>query len=657
MSERQRPSLALALGTLALLLVGWRTLQLYAPSLLALGGIVVLLLQLALLAAAFVGWGGPTAWLLGARSASLCLRWALGAALTATVTGALAPWWFPDARFVAPWAALGALIAVPVLRERWRPAGAATGGPSPFARAAAPGTRSILLWGLVVLFLLPPLLLALAPPVSLDSLVYHLAVPKQAALRGHLPDMPWMRHSYLPLGAEMLFGATLALDPGGRLAQLLHLLAAGVTLLVAARLARRCGGAARAGPWAALLLVSVPVLDLVAGFAWNDWFVLLYLALALEVRLARAPGSPGAAPPARAAPGLRVEAALLGAAVATKYVALPALLLLALPPRPRPRALAASAALVAALALPWYGRNLVLRGNPFYPLLSGDPAARALADFRGNGPAGIGPLDYLGRPDLADESLGVLLLPALAAGLVLLGRRLPPALAGLGAAYLLPLALTHPTARAFAPMLLLAAVAAAAGIASHPWSRPWRAALTAAAAFALFMNLFQIVLVLDRFRPLPVVAGLQSREEYLASPASAAFAWIDRVAPPGAGVLVVGESSVFDLDRPAIWGSYLDPHPLRSFLGGGATSEEAAQRLRAAGIRLVYFRPSQYRVGARPAGLPDELTFYADETTDRTFRTLLERRSRPVYHRDGVWVFALLPSAGATSAPAAGEAG
>jgi hypothetical protein len=481
--------------------------------------------------------------------------------------------------------------------------------------------------------------MATIPPENLDSLVYHLAIPRQALLAGRLVDLPWMQHSYFPLHAEMLFAAALELDTSGCLAGLLHLTAALLAMLVAARLAERLFGAG-AGGWAALLLASVPALALVAGVAWNDWLVLLYLGCALEHHLAARAGGSGRE--------RVVEAALLGAAAATKYVALPALALLLLPPwRPRRRLLTAFA-LAGLAVLPWYGRNLALRGNPIFPLLGGSPAAETLAWYRG-GDAGFAERlrGYLFRGDLADEGLGLLLpAAALVAAVALPGRRrVPGALLLLGVLYLPPLALAHPTLRAFAPLLLVLALLGAGGLAAIASTRRARAGLAAVAAPLLLFGALQVAVFFESTQELSVTLGLEDEASLLRrhQPYFAAFEWIERSSPAEAGVLVVGESRVFHLRRPAVWASYLDPHPVGGFLAPRRGPGEVAARLAAAGVRLVYFYPAQYRIGPRPPGLHRELTFHVDEASDRAFRALLERHARPVYHRGGAWVFALLP--------------
>jgi hypothetical protein len=168
----------------------------------------------------------------------------------------------------------------------------------------------------------------------------------------------------------------------------------------------------------------------------------------------------------------------------------------------------------------------------------------------------------------------------------------------------------------------------------------------------------QVAIFFERTQELSVALGLEDEASLLRrhQPYYAAFEWIARHSPPGAGVLVVGESRVFHLARPAVWGSYLDPHPISGFATPGGDPRETAARLAAAGVRLVYFYPPQYRVGPRPPGRHRELVFHVDEASDRAFRALLERRARPVYHRGGAWVFALLPPDEPAPAAAPGAA-
>ena len=645
---------------------------------------------LVLLCGAFVGWGRWLCRWLRVEDASLTAQGALGATATATLWGYLAPWWFPDAVLAVPWLLSGWLLLALDLRTLVAARAVAIVSParSPTAGDAGSTPRAAwplwagnergaagLLWFASFIFLLPPLLVALAPPIAIDSLIYHLAIPKQAALAGRLVEMPGLAYSYFPLHAEMLYGMALPLG-AGQLAQLLHLAAAVAAVATAARIAARCFGGA-AAPWTALLLASAPLLNLIAGTAGNDWFVALYVALALERHLRRE---------SDASPRW-LEAIFLGAAVATKYTALPALVLLLLPlPRDARawRRLLAQLVLVIAVAAPWYGRNLLLRGNPVYPLLSDGPAAAALADFRGAGASLFARLrGYLFEPQLVDEFPG-LLLPAAAAlaAILLLGRRrmdsatarpsapplhdvgarrrlaplVPRGLLVLAVILALPLLVAHPTARSFAPLLLLLAIlggGALALVASTPWRR---GALVVAALAVLPVHLGAIFAVWDSdgHQPLRFVAGAEDEDAYLrrSQPYVDAYRALARQATAEARVLVVGEPRVFYLERPAIWSSIVDLPPFAPFtVGPPAASHIDAERLRAAGVRLVFFYPPQLHAGPRPPGIRHELESYLEPPLASAFRRLLAEHARPVFRRGNSWIFALRSDGEAVALP------
>lgn len=646
---------------------------------------------LLVLLGAFRGWGELLCRALGVTRARLIARTAAGAAATATVVGYLAPWWFPDALFTTPWLLVGWLLWLPRWLQHRRATALetanASGTPvagsvpevgvapplstSPIASAAseastasadsalptATGAAAWLPWLPSLFFLQLPLVIALAPPVGLDSLVYHLGIPRQAALYGRLLPMPWLTFSSFPLHAEMLYGVTLALDGGGVLAQLLQLAAAVAAVVIAARLAGRAFGAA-AAPFAALLLASAPVLNLTAGMAGSDWLVIFYVALALEQH-ARAGDEPAAR---------RLEAVFLGAAAATKYTALPALVLFLVPWRRLPwRRLFVQGALVLAVTLPWYGRNLLLHHNPLYPFLGGSPAGAALSHARGDVSllARLG--HYLFEPQLIDESVG-LLLPAAAviAAWMLPGRRRAPrALLVVALVYALVLLATHATVRSFGPLLLAVAVLGGGGMALLAATPRRRLALWTLVLAVLPLHLVNVLVSweLDDNRPLRALAGFESADDYLrrTQPYLDAYRAVGRYAPPNARVLVMGESRVFYLDRPAIYGSAVDPSPFGPFAGSPPDAATAARRLRDAGVRFVVSYPAQLRVGPRPPGIRWELNHHLTPELDRAFRQLLVKHARVVWHRDNFWIHELTTrdargAAAATTPPGRGGA-
>ena len=577
--------------------------------------------KLAILSAAFLGWGALVHRALAGpdRRVSLAGAWALGASVTATLMGFLTPIWYPNIFFLAPWIAGGVAL---LLRYR-----SDLDFRVPFERS--------LLWFLVP-FVICALLLALAPPQSLDSLVYHLAIPKQFALQGHAFEMPWNLTSYFPQHAELLFGATLELDPTGILAQLLHLCAALLTLTVVVRTGKREFGRL-AGSLAAVMLFSIPTYALIAGWAWNDWFVLLYAALALDQVLAMQDSD---------APRSYLLAAMfLGSAAAVKYNALPLLVLLAPGVLKRNRRyLPAATLLVVALLAPWYGKNLVQQMNPVFPLFSKAYGTGALTDYRGETTSSERWLGYLGRRDMIDESIGLLWIAAVPLGLgVLVGarRRLWPlgAVAGL---YLTAAVVFHPTVRAFGPLFLVGSWLNAQGIAQLASSKWPRRLLLAGTTLLLWTSLAQVLWVLRYYEPLPVALGFTSREQYLETGHDyhAAYRWIAENTEPSQLILVVGESRIFYLDRPAIASSYLD-QPVLSGFSPNADAKVVADRLREIGVSHILLNRSQLRVAPERPSTTNELLFFSDPATEATLQELIRTQSREVLRAGPIQIFEL----------------
>jgi hypothetical protein len=186
----------------------------------------------------------------------------------------MAPWWLGPRWTTLTWAA-GGLLWLLLLRNR-------RGSKS--VQSSPPQVGGLWSRGAVVaaaLFAAPPLLHALAPATALDSVVYHLTVPKQYLMAGRAFEMPWSLHSYFPRLGSMLFAQTLHLDASGSLAQLtiLGLAACGLAALV--RLGGRLFGD-DSGAWGGLLLLTMPALNLVAGWAYADWAMLSFAVLAFD---------------------------------------------------------------------------------------------------------------------------------------------------------------------------------------------------------------------------------------------------------------------------------------------------------------------------------------------------------------------------------------
>ena len=214
-------------------------------------------------------------------------------------------------------------------------------------------------------------LLALAPPLSFDALLYHLVGPK-LYIQEHriwaVDNFPL----YFPSLMEMLFtwGMLLKGDIVAKLIHYLYGLLAGATIFL---LARRYLSS-KVGWWSLALVWSMPMVWVVMGWAYVDLGLVFYELLAFFA-LTNWLGS-------KEGRWLLLSGALSGFAMGVKYIAFVAPLSLALiilyqgiKSRQRASSLLRSLLLFTLLALlvasPWYLRNLYLVGNPFYPFIFG----------------------------------------------------------------------------------------------------------------------------------------------------------------------------------------------------------------------------------------------------------------------------------------------
>jgi hypothetical protein len=367
---------------------------------------------------------------------------------------------------------------------------------------------------------------AQGPPVSLDELAYHLAIPHAWVIEGRAIDLPLISHSYFPLGIESadlpplaILGALL----GGIASHLVHLLAAVATTLLIQRRTRDALVTAA--------IVATPALALTAGWSLVDWPLLGICLVFLDDD-----ERPGA----------------LAAGLLAKYTFLPfAIVVLAIRRRFDRRRLVFGA-IAGSL---FFVRNLVLTGNPLAPFLSHD--APHVTGYR---TLTLGSYVFDGR--FLDEALGAALLPVL----VSLSAAVPIALA-VGGVLLLLLA---PSAR-----ILLPFFGAAASEARLAW-RPARTVIAAAIACQLFLIGYFTV----RSDAFSLLAATASDGEYLAHvrPSFTTVEWLNASLPPASKTLVVGLNETYWFARRVRGGGNFDGPRVSRYLES-ATPEALRERL------------------------------------------------------------------------------
>jgi hypothetical protein len=271
--------------------------------------------------------------------------------------------------------------------------------PAAWRRLSRPQQAMSVLAGLIFTATLAQ---ALTPPWASDSLMYHLPAPRAFLQAGQLLLLPDMWQANGAFAAEMLFTLGLAFG-SDTFARLVHMTYGLVMALGTFAFGQRYLG--RAGGWvAAAILLGIPTLPLWAGHAYVDLAWVSYEFLALFALLRWTDRDQGGY--------LALAGITAGFALGSKYVALEGALVLGLGvlwhTRTRGlRVMAARGALFGALALlvasPWYLKNLIWAGNPFYPLFFGGPGWPAerlehLMSYLHSFGAGRRPIDYLLLP-------------------------------------------------------------------------------------------------------------------------------------------------------------------------------------------------------------------------------------------------------------------
>ncbi len=215
------------------------------------------------------------------------------------------------------------------------------------------------------------LLLALAPPLSFDALLYHLEGPK-LYIQAHRIFAFDNLALYFPSLVETLFTWGMLLK-GDVVAKLIHYLfglltGAAMYILASKRFSPQVGW------WSLALIWSMPMVPLIIGWAYADMGLVFYAVLALSALLNWIDSQNRG--------WLLLSGAASGFAMGVKYTAfwLPlglATIIACREVKERGKARRVIVSLLSfglvalLLASPWYLRNLHLVGNPFYPFIFG----------------------------------------------------------------------------------------------------------------------------------------------------------------------------------------------------------------------------------------------------------------------------------------------
>jgi len=513
------------------------------------------------------------------------------------------------------------LAAVSIARDR----------PSPRGIARAAGSAAL---ALIVTTQALALIAALAPPTAKDTVLYHFALPKAYLAAGGGIEVPYNIAGYYPLGVELhaVWAMLLGTPMGARVGEA----AAGATLFLFAPLLvmvvygwARERGLDRGGAGAAALMVAwVPTAYDVAASAYVDLALAAYTALAV-----RAFGRWWTTLDARHLVWVSVG---IGGALSIKlsaaFVILPVALLALLRtlnaasgrPSSGPSTAGLAGSVLCALGLgvtlaaPWYARNWIRTGSPFFPFYLGIWPAQApgwdlersqlyeaLFSLYGNTHSG---LDYLltplrlavaaqpDQPPFYDGVLGIAVvfaLPLLAWALWTRRLDVELRLAVLVSACLFVFWLfSSQQLRYLLPALPgLAVSIAAAGLTleSGASGRILRGLLVAAAALGVPVTLAWF-LTLD---PARVVLGGEGRADFLRRRLDyyPYYEVVNRELPPTAKVWLINmRRDSYHLERPYFSDFIFEDYTLTRYVRAAAGVHEIRDRVRADGITHLLVR-------------------------------------------------------------------
>ncbi len=500
--------------------------------------------------------------------------------------------------------------------------------------------------GLILFFGALVLQMALTPPTARDALIHHLAIPKIFITKGDLAEIPFSIYSYYPMNFNMLYmGAMLiSSDITARLLHFSVYLFTGVALfgVIAGYYGRRY---AYLG---VLLFSSIPVVVRVSSWAYVD-LALTFFAFSSFLALA---GWADGKRPSQGADGnglLWVAALLAGFGMSTKYnglilffLALMAVLYLT---QFKGRGAAwclASTAIFAALAIlaasPWFIRDLVLTGNPIYPmfinLLGGEewqpgriniPSLMIRRVLHGQSwvydllvPISVS-TSYSRNDFNIDGPLGPVFLVALP--LLIFFRSKPRAISVAGGMalvyYLFTLSASGIRLRYLIPIypfLILLGVHGLHGLATR--GRRWGvSATTTAVAAILAINLYLILPLYSVVSPPAFLTGRLDRAQYLREKIHDydAYEFMNSKLPRNVKVmfLFTGNDGYY-LDREYFYDSYFLGYTMKNILKRAADGGQVADELEKIGITHLFINWYFLTANFRESVPPDEASVFQD---------------------------------------------
>jgi hypothetical protein len=490
----------------------------------------------------------------------------------------------------------------------------------------------------------------LVPTRDFDALTYHLEVPARYLQAGKIIPLPGNIPSNYPLLSEMAYTLGLGLNGTDLAGLLCHFFFVMTLLLIFAWARRRFGDGGAA--WGVALLVSTPSFLIDTTRTGSDWPA-AYYTLAAVLLLAGGDRRPGT---------MCLAGVMAGMAAGSKYPALGFAVILPLLVgvvhdifRGRKTGIlnwGLFALLSAVVALPWYIKNLIFTGDPFFPLLTGV--------FNQSAAAGVLAADtHFHRPEISDL-WGWLVVPVaaifdperyqLSSTIGFLPLALIPLLPalqgrGTGSRFLgwwsaLAFAgwyMTFRVGRFALPVYSLGVLWLGAALAYTLSSLTrFRVVLSGSVAAAMVVNMGVLIGVQAAVnRSVPAAFGVSSPVGYLQRHYDVfpSIEFLNRLNPPPSRVLFLGETRGFYSDFPREIPTFDSPNRLIEMMRSGLSIEEIARRLLEAGFSHILHNPREM---SRLAEKTPYMRLNASERA--TLRNFINRRTRILFSANGIAV-------------------
>jgi len=491
------------------------------------------------------------------------------------------------------------------------------------------------LGAILLVSLLMGLMLVLTPAVGKDALIYHLALPKLFLKHHGFYYIEGNVFANYPLNGELLYVASLALR-GEILAKGIHFVMGLVILLGMWQFARHHIQGISSLPLALLVFYTIPTVFMLSHVAYSDLTVTLYAFLAVYAFVNWHDR--------RGGPWLIWCGVFTGLAMATKYTALflPFLGCLGVLWHCRQCKMSGQQALrlllvygVCAFAVgcPFYIKNWIMTGNPFYPFLYGlfggrgwDPEQARLYDMFVKS-LGMGRrfVDYLLLPwNLSfnarvdspqfDGLIGPIFILTLPFAM---GMRKMAVGAKIGLVYALLAFMFWASAaqqiRYLVPILPFLAIMVAYIVSYYRHQRLILGLLVLLVAGSVGINGYHVVKHFLKVRPWTVVLGHEDREAFLSRtlPSYDMFQYVNDNLPDDTKVFLVYMKNVGYLcDRPFYSDSMFESYTIQKILAQGRTPLDIYSVLKKKGFTHVLYDVN-YVFGTLSTFSPKEKELFA----------------------------------------------